>query len=272
MSNGAKISALGLYMWDPTIWDLMQLPAGLSKPTVYSNIMLETSDFEVIYPNPVLFKSYIGLWSEKRLASWQRIYDVLMQEYDPLENYRRTEKRSLESHKQTNGVITNNLTDTTTASDNKREETTGNSRTNGSTSGTEHGTIDADGGHSTTIENQVAAFNSGTYEKRDKSIEDNNYEDTQTSNTTTSANNRTTTDTAGLVINTDTLNSQLKKTGTVDNAETNSAMDTENVLAYGNIGVTTSQQMLEQEIDVAKHNMIQIIIDDFKKEFCVCIY
>lgn len=272
MSNGAKISAIGLYKWDNTIFDLMRLPSGLDRNTVSNNIMLDTSEFEVIYPNPVLFKSYVGLWSEKRLASWQRIYDVLLQEYDPLENYRRNESRSLEQHKQSNGVITNDLTDATTATSNKREESSGNTHSAGSSSGTEHGTIDADGGHNTTIENQVAAFNASSYSPRDKSIEDNEYEDNQTTNTTTSANNRTSTDTAGLVLNTDSLNNTLRKTGTIDNAETNSATDTENTLAYGNIGVTTSQQMLEQEIDVAKHNIIEIIIADFKKEFCVCIY
>lgn len=42
--------------------------------------------------------------------------------------------------------------------------------------------------------------------------------------------------------------------------------------AHGNIGVTTSQQMLESEVDVASINMIQIIVDDFKKQFCLCVY
>lgn len=43
--------------------------------------------------------------------------------------------------------------------------------------------------------------------------------------------------------------------------------------AYGNIGVTTNAQMLEGEYDVrAKLNMCQIIVDDFKNEFCIMIY
>ena len=41
---------------------------------------------------------------------------------------------------------------------------------------------------------------------------------------------------------------------------------------HGNIGTTTSQQMLEAEVDVATINMIQIIVDDFKKQFCLCVY
>ena len=42
---------------------------------------------------------------------------------------------------------------------------------------------------------------------------------------------------------------------------------------HGNIGVTTSQQMLEQELAVAaKLNIINIIVESFKQRFCVLVY
>lgn len=41
---------------------------------------------------------------------------------------------------------------------------------------------------------------------------------------------------------------------------------------YGNIGVTTSQQMLESEYEVAKFNIYEQIADLFIKEFCICVY
>lgn len=42
---------------------------------------------------------------------------------------------------------------------------------------------------------------------------------------------------------------------------------------HGNIGVTTSQQMLESEIDLrVKYNMLQIISDSFRENFCIQIY
>lgn len=41
----------------------------------------------------------------------------------------------------------------------------------------------------------------------------------------------------------------------------------------GNIGVTTSQQMLEQEIEVAaKLNVMKIITESFKERFCILVY
>ena len=45
------------------------------------------------------------------------------------------------------------------------------------------------------------------------------------------------------------------------------------IRTYGNIGVTTSQQMIEAEMTLAdKLDIYQIIAQDFKKEFCVMVY
>ena len=41
---------------------------------------------------------------------------------------------------------------------------------------------------------------------------------------------------------------------------------------HGNIGVTTTQQMIKEEVDVADINIYQIIIDDFKQRFCIMVY
>lgn len=41
---------------------------------------------------------------------------------------------------------------------------------------------------------------------------------------------------------------------------------------YGNIGVTTSQQMLEAEYNIAKWNIYENIKDLFMQEFCIMIY
>ena len=41
---------------------------------------------------------------------------------------------------------------------------------------------------------------------------------------------------------------------------------------YGNIGVTTSQEMLREELDVQKFNLIQQITDLFLTEFCIMVY
>ena len=40
----------------------------------------------------------------------------------------------------------------------------------------------------------------------------------------------------------------------------------------GNIGVTTTQQMIREERDISEFNVIQYIIDDFQNEFCLQVY
>lgn len=41
---------------------------------------------------------------------------------------------------------------------------------------------------------------------------------------------------------------------------------------YGNIGVTTTQQMIEEERRVSDFDMDHVIIQEFKKTFCLLIY
>ena len=42
--------------------------------------------------------------------------------------------------------------------------------------------------------------------------------------------------------------------------------------AYGNIGVTTTQQMIEEERRISEFDIDHIIINEFKKAFCLLIY
>lgn len=42
--------------------------------------------------------------------------------------------------------------------------------------------------------------------------------------------------------------------------------------AYGNIGVTTTQQMIEEERRISEFDIEHVIIQEFKKTFCLLIY
>lgn len=41
---------------------------------------------------------------------------------------------------------------------------------------------------------------------------------------------------------------------------------------HGNIGVTTSQQMIEEERRISDFSVIDVIIDSFKERFCLLVY
>ena len=41
---------------------------------------------------------------------------------------------------------------------------------------------------------------------------------------------------------------------------------------HGNIGVTSSQDMIKQEREIADFDIIDIIVSEYKKKFCILIY
>ena len=58
----------------------------------------------------------------------------------------------------------------------------------------------------------------------------------------------------------------------VETSNSGNSFDTRNGHTYGNIGVTTSQQMLEAEYKIAAWNIYEHIKDLFMQEFCIMIY
>ena len=128
MGRMTTMSPLGLYRWDETIFDLMQIPSALDKPTLIDNLLAETAELEVLYPNPVVFKNLVGVWSAKQIDIWNRLYATTQYEYNPLENYNRYETGSEDGA----GRTTHSGTDTTA-------ETTQYSGTDGRTEAITHG-------------------------------------------------------------------------------------------------------------------------------------
>lgn len=69
--------------------------------------------------------------------------------------------------------------------------------------------------------------------------------------------------------NSNTVNTSGQETG----EETNSVDREHSGRVHGNIGVTTSQQMLQSELDIApKLNIVEYITQSFKQRFCLLIY
>lgn len=76
--------------------------------------------------------------------------------------------------------------------------------------------------------------------------------------------------------NKDKDSSESTENGSSEQNQTHSSENTTSVThkirAYGNIGVTTNQQMIKEEREMLKFNLLNKIIDDFKKEMCLLIY
>ena len=119
------MSVLGLYQWDNTLFSLLTLPEGLDRDTLVDFILAECSDLEILYPNPEVLKGLIGVWSATEQYTWGKLYATLQLQYNPIDNYDRTETRTLAS--QAAGNSTDGGTDTVTSADTGSDSTTGSS-------------------------------------------------------------------------------------------------------------------------------------------------
>lgn len=66
--------------------------------------------------------------------------------------------------------------------------------------------------------------------------------------------------------------SVLESDSTVNNNSTDTGTIERERTEHGNIGVTTTQQMIKEEREIAEFNLYSIIIDEFKQRFCIMVY
>ena len=90
----ATVSFLGLYNYDPTVFDDLTVPAGIDKTLVQNTLMMETADLEVLQPDPVIMRQVLGWFSQRRLDAWTRVYTALSSKYQADTDVEVTETRN----------------------------------------------------------------------------------------------------------------------------------------------------------------------------------
>lgn len=90
----AKMSILGMSYWNPDILDNFELPDSVELETLKGLIFSETAELEVLYSDPDIFKAILKFWSHARVNDWKRVELTLNADYNPIENYDRTETHS----------------------------------------------------------------------------------------------------------------------------------------------------------------------------------
>lgn len=282
MARAVNLSPLGLYEWDSTLFDLMQIPSALDKDTLVKNLLAQTAELEVLYPNPVVFKNLIGVWSAKNIDVWNRLYATTQYDYNPIENYNRYETGSdsgtgRTTHSGTDGrteAITTGGKDTT---DMTRRD--GGTETENITSDIEQGGQDAVTG-TDTKGHWIAGFDSQPSGTDDGLVKQTRDQDDATTTTTygrtEDGTGSRTTNFGKTETNKDettygkTENVQETRTYGQQIATTNEGEH--ELHAHGNIGVTTTQDMIRQQREIDLFNIYDIIIEDFKMRFCILVY
>ena len=135
---------------------------------------------------------------------------------------------------------TEETTDTRSGTRKLSEDTSSNTKQNGDTSVTDTS--------SDSSEHTLSADNSDSYEPGYKDVS--SRQDTQASESS----------------------NRVDVTGDRAVDETTGETYSHKLRAYGNVGVTTTQEMLEAQRKVVRYNIYNEIADSFKDEFCLYIY
>lgn len=278
----ATMSLLGLYNYDESLLDgLVEslpnkygIPSGytdsyytdvtIDPQTVVENLLVECAEFEILYSDFNALKRIIKIWSAKEKLVWQKMYNTICYKYNPIWN---KDGKTVWTERQTGSGTkkeTEKGTKTTNANGTTNDEYTSTSTTTNKTTGT--GTNTRTGQDETT--GKVSAYDSTDFQNREKT------------NSTASENNSTES-TEDFTGNGKVTNSGTKTTANTgdetnnvsrETSDNNTGETTHEQSETGNIGVTTTQQMISAEREIAMFNIIDFIINDFKERFCLLIY
>lgn len=245
------ISIAGLIEEDPTLFDNLVLPAAADyadiadwivahpfipdKSTLVNYMLFQLAELPVVYSDPTFLKTMIGYWSAAKKPYWVELWRTMLYAYNPIWNKDGEihEERTIEFSK--DGATTDTGTVTTD------QDTT------------DTGTVSRSGSSSGSTEHQVTGYDTNTYSPDTRDL------------TSGSASETTTNNLAGSNDATETRN----LAGTSDESGTSS--DIFDRTEKGNIGVTTTQQMIKEQREIAM-SFYDFVVQEFKKEFCVMIW
>ena len=225
-------STIDLLEANEDLFSNMVLPEGVDHDLVIETILEQYGMQALVRPDPSYMKKQINVWSRRKLWTWTKLYDTLNLKYNPIDN---TDKYEDYTDRRTTSRTTAGETASTSGGTDSRteNETTGGTRNE-------------------TIEHDVSAENASDYQadSRDTTHGSNSDSRENTASGTTS----------------------LKTNGTNNETENYTDTFTHTLHTHGNIGVTTTQQMIEAEREVARYNLVEEIAADYQAAFCLDIY
>lgn len=227
----------GMYEGSQDLFDLLTLPDGVNRETFVNGLLYRSGEFPVAFMNGEAVREQIGLLSSMWQESMQRTWDALQAEYNPIHNFDRMEEYTDDRAGTADTSGTSETTDTSTASQTLDHTESGTSSNNG------------------TAENAVMGDTATAYNP--------NTKDTTTGSGSTSGTSKDTT----------SGNAEGTSTGKTTGKSSTTDKLTHSGHLYGNIGVTTSQQMLEAELALRmESNWYNLWVDKFVSELCIGIY
>mgnify|MGYP006935953938 CR=1 FL=1 len=230
------LSIMGMYEYDNSVFNGLNIPEGIDREALINEICFQCAELEIIYPNIDTMKLAITAWSISNKYTWEKLYNTLNLTYNPIWNVD-ADIVDIESGKNNKRYTDQRSIDTT---DNSTNLETRNLK--------DKETVDL------TDTKAVQGFNTTTWanaEKIEKSGTD-------------------TVDKTGTDLN--EYNNKSNVSDDLVHSEDGENETTHTTRRTGNIGVTTTQQMIEQERNIAEFSIINYIVQSFKERFCILIY
>lgn len=226
----------------PTLLDgFNQVPEQINPETLKGQIMLDCGLLTPLYSEPLTMKNAITQWVLAHQWTFNHLVKIILADYSPIENYERNEhyEKEIDSYRDVSEVLSGTDQRDITATDSGTD--------------TNERTVEGD----LTTENEVSPYNSSSYLDSQKSTE---------------TDGRTITEelTHGKSVTTDDDVTYGKTTTTDDDLDHNEEYTGR---IHGNIGVTTNQQMIEQELLLLhEFNIYKWIAAEFRSDLMLSVY
>lgn len=236
----ANLSIIGLYTARPDLLDDLHLPSQIDREQVEDAILLDCAELELVYTNPDFMKRAIKAWSHHRVDAWEKMYETTQYEYNPLWNKDATitDSETVEREQSIDGTASGSATsDTSGTNSQTKSRTSTGSRTGAQThevTGFNDNTLTVDSKDSTTASDQLT--DSGTDSGTTSEEREDSHSETHSED----------------------LGESITRTRT--HRET------------GNIGVTSTMQLIREQREIVDFDVVQKIADEFKHKFCILVY
>lgn len=233
----AIMSILGLYNYDPTIFDGLTLPTAaditdeadkVSNPWVPDKndfigyLMMQAAEMELVYTSAPVMATMITVWSAAHNYEWKQLYNTMLYKYNPIWNKDGLWKETRDLDGKNDRTANLDVTDTRTYT-NLKDVQTGN------------------------VEHMVTGYDSNSYSANTKDV----------MNDVTNTRNGEDKNVQKI---TGTDKYYTEDNGTITREES------------GNIGVTMTQEMIQRQREIVQFNLYDYIARQFIKQFCIQLY
>lgn len=229
---------IAMTRWNPNILDEFYLDPEIEflRPNIKFNIMAQCGHMTPLFSEPDVFKDAVNGWFQTWAENFKHLYETTQYDYEPLENYRRYTNGNEES------------TDNTTENIDETHDLTNDDTT------TVSGTNKDVGSGTDTTENTISAMNSSAYQP------DNKAETTLGSTM------------SHVLDNTTQYDATDKDVRDYDRKYERGYKRGYGELTHGNIGVTSSQDMIKQEREIWQFNLVEYIVNKFRDSLMLRVY